>query len=82
MAWQATALVGVAVAMGVPAALLLGISTWGRFAAGLGVAPAVVVPAVGLLAIAAGAFVVANLIAIGPARAAARVRPALVLRSE
>jgi len=42
----------------------------------------VLVPALGLGLIAAVALLLANLIAIGPARAAARVRPALVLRSE
>ncbi len=39
-------------------------------------------PAVPLLAIAAGALLVANLVAAGPGWAAARIRPAAVLRAE
>jgi len=82
IAWQATTLAGVAVAVGLPTALLLGGWTWRRFAIGLGVDAAVSVPVAGLLVIALVACLLANLISVGPARAAARVRPALVLRSE
>jgi len=82
VAWQASTLAGVAVAVGVPAALLVGGWTWRRFAIGLGVDASTLVPVLGLLAIAVSACLLANLIAIGPARAASRVRPALVLRSE
>jgi len=82
VAWQASTLAGVAVGVGVPAAVLFGGWTWRRFAFGLGVDASTLVPVLGLLAIAVSAFLLANLIAIGPARAASRVRPALVLRSE
>jgi putative ABC transport system permease protein len=82
VAWQASTLAVVAVAIGVPVGLLLGGWTWRRFAIGLGVDPSTLVPVLGLLAIAVAAFLLSNLIAIGPARAASRVRPALVLRSE
>jgi ABC-type lipoprotein release transport system permease subunit len=41
-----------------------------------------VVPPLPVLAVAAGALVVANLAAAGPGRAAARIRPAVALRSE
>jgi ABC-type lipoprotein release transport system permease subunit len=40
------------------------------------------VPALTVLFLALGTLVIANLVAILPGRAAARVRPALVLRSE
>jgi len=82
VAWQATTVATVAALVGVPVAVLFGAWTWRRFATGLGVDAAVLVPALGLGLIAAVALLLANLIAIGPARAAARVRPALVLRSE
>lgn len=48
----------------------------------LGVVSAPVVPSLQALAVAGGAVVVANLIAIGPGWAAGRLRPAIVLRSE
>jgi hypothetical protein len=46
------------------------------------VVPEPIVPPLGVLAVAIGALLVANLIAAGPGRVAGRLRPALVLRSE
>lgn len=48
----------------------------------LGVAVGPVVPPFPLLAIAGGALLIANLIAAGPGWAAARIHPAVALRSE
>jgi hypothetical protein len=55
---------------------------WRLVAEQLGVASGPVVPALSVLAIAAGGLVVANLVAAGPGRTAARTRPAATLRSE
>jgi hypothetical protein len=48
----------------------------------LGVITVSRVPALAITSVAAGAVVLANLIAALPARSAARMRPAIVLRSE
>jgi ABC-type lipoprotein release transport system permease subunit len=82
VAWQATTLVTVALLVGVPVGIAVGRWVWTLFADELGV---VAVPRVPLLAVALlipCALVVANLVAAAPAAAAARTRPATVLRSE
>jgi hypothetical protein len=83
IAWQATALAAAAVLIGVPAGVIVGRSAWAVFATAAGVAPqaAVALPVV-LLAIPAVTLLLANLIAAFPGRAAARLRPANVLRGE
>jgi hypothetical protein len=59
-----------------------GRTAWRLFAGHLGVVPEVTTPAV-LLALAGSATVLlANLISIGPAMSAMRIRPAAVLREE
>ena len=82
VAWQATTLVVVALALGVPLGLVAGRLVWRSFADELGVGAGVVLPALAFTLIAVSAVVLANLIAAFPARTAARTRPALVLRSE
>jgi hypothetical protein len=80
--WQATTLVSVALIIGVPLGIAVGRWAWTLFADGLGV---VAVPRVPLLVIALlipGAVLVANLVAAAPAAAAARTRPATVLKAE
>lgn len=82
VAWQATTLIAISLAVGLPLGVVVGRWLWIQFADQLGIIPAprVPVPAV-LLAIPAG-LLLANLIAARPARNAARTRPALVLRTE
>ena len=80
--WQATILVLVAVAVGVPVGFLVGRWTWSVVAGVLGVAQDVSVPVVSLLLIAPATLVVANVVAAVPARAAGRVVPSTVLRTE
>jgi predicted lysophospholipase L1 biosynthesis ABC-type transport system permease subunit len=82
IAWQATTLVAIALAVGVPIGLIAGRWVWRNFADGLGVDAGVIVPALAFGLVAAGALFLANLIAAVPARRAARTRPAIVLRSE
>jgi hypothetical protein len=82
IAWQATTLVAIALAVGVPIGLVAGRWVWRTFAESLGVGAGVVVPVLVFAAIAGAALVLANAIAAFPARAAARTRAALVLRSE
>ena len=82
VAWQATAFATAALLAGVPLGVAAGRWAWRLVATSLGVVPEPIVPPLGVLAVAIGALLVANLIAAGPGRVAGRLRPALVLRSE
>jgi putative ABC transport system permease protein len=79
---QATTLVAIALAIGIPIAFVAGRWTWQGFAGRLGVDDSVRVPALSFVVIAVAGGLLANLIAAVPARTAARTRPAIVLRSE
>ena len=82
VAWQATTLAAVAVAVGVPCGLAAGRWIWTLFANQLGTVAPPTVSIATIATLVVGTVVIANLIALLPGRAAARVRPALVLRSE
>jgi hypothetical protein len=82
VAWQATTFALLAALLGVPLGIAGGRWAWRLVAEQLGVASGPVVPPAAVLAIAAGALLAANLAAAGPGWAAARIRPATVLRSE
>ena len=82
VAWQATTLAGVAIAIGVPIGIVLGRALWTVLANDIGVVPS---PRSGLapnlLLIPLG-IALANVIALIPARSASRTQPAVVLRTE
>ena len=82
VAWQATALGILAALVGIPVGVLAGRWVWIVFARQLGIVPRPAVPVLTFFLLAAAALVVANLVAVVPGRAAAHVRPAIVLRSE
>ena len=82
VAWQATTLGFLAGLIGIPLGIALGRWVWIVFAHQLGIVPRPAVPFLTFLVLATVTLAVANLVAIFPGRAAARVRPALVLRSE
>jgi hypothetical protein len=82
VAWQATTFALLAAAVGIPLGVAGGRWAWRLVADQLGVVPDPVVPPLPVLAVAAGALLVANLAAAGPGWAAARIRPAVVLRAE
>jgi hypothetical protein len=81
VAWQATALAGAGLIVGVPLGLLAGRWAWILFAGQIAIVPAPVISPLTLLAIPA-VLVLANAIAAVPARSAARTQPATVLRTE
>jgi len=81
-AWQATTLAAAALVVGLPLGVAAGRATWLAFASQLGVAEDVRTPALTILLAVPATIVMANLIATIPAWAAARTRPALVLRTE
>ena len=80
--WMATTVVVIALAIGLPVGLAVGRWTWRSFADDLGIDDVVTVPTLTLVLLVASAILLANLVAAIPARAAARTRPAIVLRSE
>jgi hypothetical protein len=82
VAWQATTFALLAGLIGVPLGVAGGRWAWLLVADQLGVVTGPVVPLLPVLTATAGVLVVANLVAAGPAWAAARIRPAAVLRSE
>jgi ABC-type lipoprotein release transport system permease subunit len=82
VAWQATTLAVLAVVVGVPLSIGVGRWAWLLFAHQLGIVAAPSVSLVAVVGLMAATVVVANLVAALPGRAAARLHPARVLRSE
>jgi ABC-type antimicrobial peptide transport system permease subunit len=81
VAWQATAIAGAGLIVGVPLGLIAGRSAWLLFAGQAAIVPVPVISPLTLLAFPV-VLLVANLIAAVPARTAARTQPAIVLRAE
>ena len=82
IAWQASALVVVSLAIGIPLGVVLGRWSWNTFANQLGVFPVAVLPIGQVFLIAPLALAIANVIALSPGRAARHAKPAVVLRAE
>jgi len=82
VAWQASVILLVAAAVGVPLGIAAGRWAWASFAASLGVVPVTVIPALAVAAGFAGLLAAGNLLAAVPASVAARTRPAAALRAE
>jgi hypothetical protein len=80
--WQATMIAATALLIGLPIGIAGGRWAWRLYAAQLGVLPEPAVPLTAILIAVPAALALANLIAAAPARAAARTRPATVLRTE
>jgi ABC-type lipoprotein release transport system permease subunit len=81
VAWQATTLAAMGLIVGLPIGLLVGSVIWRRIADGLGIADSVRYP-VTLLLVVPVVLLIVNVLAFFPAQAAARARPAVVLRDE
>jgi hypothetical protein len=82
VAWQSTTTVAIALTLGIPLGVAVARWSWTTLADRLGVVAAPTTSA-GLLAVgAAGVIVIANLVALVPARMAAHTHPAIVLRTE
>jgi hypothetical protein len=82
VAWQATVLAALAVAIGLPLGVASAHLVGDRFARQIGVLSDLKIPWLPLLLVVPGAVVVANLVALIPGTLAGRVAPALALRSE
>jgi len=81
IAWQASATVLTGLAVGIPLGVLAGRWLWDEFARQIYAVPFATIPTVSLVVLAAGALVVANVIAYIPGRNAARVA-AVALRGD
>ncbi len=82
IAWQATTLAFVTLAIGLPLGAIAGRSIWTAFSAHLDVAPSVHIPLVPILLTIPSAFAIAILLAAGPAWIARRRHPGDLLRAE
>jgi hypothetical protein len=82
VAWQATAVVALALTIGLPVGVAAGRWLWTLFATRIYALPEPVVPLQAILVLIPATVLVANLVAAVPAWMAARTRPATVLRSE
>jgi hypothetical protein len=82
VAWQATTVAAMGLVIGIPLGMMTGRLVWQAVAEQLGVASDPNWPGFGVLVLVPAALVAVNLVALLPARRAARTRPAVVLRSE
>jgi predicted lysophospholipase L1 biosynthesis ABC-type transport system permease subunit len=82
LAWQVTIVAVVGVAVGVPVGILAGRAGWRIVSEQLGVAWATAIPLGIVAALAAGAVLLANIVALGPGLRARRTPPAAALRTE
>ncbi|MFN2607105.1 MAG: FtsX-like permease family protein [Acidimicrobiales bacterium] len=80
--FQAAGLVVLSTLIAAPLGVLAGRWSWNLFAEQIGALAVAVVPALELGAVVVGAVVIGLAVAAGPARAASRVRPALIFRAE
>jgi ABC-type lipoprotein release transport system permease subunit len=82
VSWQATSLAAAALLVGLPLGLLAGRWAWLLFADSAGVGSQADVPVPLVLLVIPVTLVLAVLLAVVPGWTAARIRPALILRSE
>jgi uncharacterized membrane protein YedE/YeeE len=80
--WQSSTFIVVSLAFGLLIGIIAGRWLWTLYATGLGVLSVPRVPVWTLLAMIPIAALLANALAVWPARSAAGTRPALVLRTE
>ena len=80
--WEASAFAAVALLVGLPVGVVAGRWTWAVFANAAGVSATATVPLATVLLVIPATLLAVNLIAAAPGWEAARLRPALVLRTE
>jgi len=81
VAWQATTVVLIGIAVGVPLGVIVGRAIWKAFTDNLGAVPVSVVPILVLGEVAVGVLIIANLIAVAPALMARRSKPGDLMRA-
>jgi len=81
-AWQVSTMTGLALTVGIPLGVVAGHWSWRLFAAGLGIPADFVMPLPLVLLMVPAVILAGNAVAYWPARTAARVSPARVLRAQ
>jgi ABC-type lipoprotein release transport system permease subunit len=79
---QAAGLVAASALIAIPAGVLVGRWSWNFFADRVGALAVPIVPAIQVVVVVAGGLLIALGVAAGPARAASRVKPAVIFRVE
>jgi hypothetical protein len=82
VAWQSSVAVGIGTVVGVPLGIVIGRLLWTVFANEIHAVPTPSVPTPSIILVAAGALVLANVVAAIPGRIAARTPTAVLLRAE
>jgi predicted lysophospholipase L1 biosynthesis ABC-type transport system permease subunit len=82
VSWQASAMAGAALLVGIPVGLAAGRWAWAVFAASAGVSPTPVVPVLAVALAVPATLVLAIAIAAAPGWEAARIQPAVILRRD
>lgn len=82
VAWQATLLAAAGVVIGVPLGVVAGRAVWRSLAEAFPIVYAPPLALVAIVVVVPAAVAIVNAIAVGPGRAAARIRPAEALRVE
>jgi hypothetical protein len=80
--WQATMVAALAIVIGIPLGVIVGRVNWTIVAHQFGLSDAVIVPGARLVAVALGALLAINLIALVPALLATRTPPSGILHTE
>ncbi len=80
--WQLTTLAVLALLIGLPLGIAVGRWSWELFAGGLGIPADAITPVPVVLLMVPAVVLVANAVAVWPARSGARLSPARVLRAE
>jgi ABC-type lipoprotein release transport system permease subunit len=81
-AWQASTLTGLALLAGLPLGIVAGRWSWALFAHDLGIPAGAITPLPLVLLMVPAVILIANTVAFWPGRAAARLKPAEILRAE
>ena len=82
VAWQASVAAAIGIVVGIPLGIALGRWLWTLFARQIYAVPEPTVPVLSVALVGLGALVLANVVAAGPARSAARTSTGLLLRDE
>jgi ABC-type lipoprotein release transport system permease subunit len=80
--WQSTVAVAIGLVVGIPLGVYLGRALWIQFAHEIHAVPTPTISVLALLAVAAGGLVLAVVVALVPARVAARTPAAVLLRAD
>jgi hypothetical protein len=82
LAWEASTLAIVGIVVGIPTGVIVGRLAWSLVARDMGVATSIAIPPLALALVVPATFLLVNVVAYFPARAAARTRTGVALAAE